>query len=88
MFIVTVCFIDFGQAESAYVGLILSLSQFLRLPQLPKKMKLPSKVVKIGLKIIISQQKSKSVKLTINWISNESSKIKIKYRYLLLMLLL
>ena len=51
----------FGQAEIAYGGLVLGLSQFSILPQLPLKMTLASKVVKIDLKIIISRCKSKSV---------------------------
>ncbi len=58
------CFIDLGKLYS-YGGSILSVSQFLLLVQLPPKMKLPSKVVKIGLKIVISLQRSKSVKLTV-----------------------
>jgi hypothetical protein len=40
-------FQGFRQAKSANGGLILSSSQFLMLPQLPQKMKLASKVVKI-----------------------------------------
>jgi hypothetical protein len=37
---------QFRQAKFAYGGSILSLSQFLLLPQLPQKMKLTSNVVK------------------------------------------
>jgi hypothetical protein len=44
----------FRQAKFAYGGSILSSSQFLLLPQLPQKMELASKVVKIGSKIIVS----------------------------------
>jgi len=44
----------FVQAKIAYGGLVLGSSQFLILPQLPLKMMLASKVVKIDLKIIIS----------------------------------
>ena len=51
----------FGQAKFAYGGPVLGSSQFLQLPQLPQKMKLASKVVKIDSKIIISSHKSKSV---------------------------
>ncbi len=40
-------FQGFKQAKSANGGSILSLSQFLILPQLPQKMKLASKVVKV-----------------------------------------
>ncbi len=47
-------FQGFRQAKSDNGGLILSLSQFLILPQLPQKMKLASKVVKVDSKIIIS----------------------------------
>jgi hypothetical protein len=46
-------FQGFSKAKSANGGLILSLSQFLILPQLPQKIKLASKVVKIDSKIII-----------------------------------
>jgi hypothetical protein len=42
----------FRQAKFDKGGLILSLSQFLLLPQLPQKMKLASKVVEIDSKII------------------------------------
>ncbi len=43
----------FRQAKSANGGSILSSSQFMILPQLPQKMKLASKVVKVDSKIII-----------------------------------
>ncbi len=43
----------FSKAKSANGGSILSLSQFLILPQLPQKIKLTSKVVKVDSKIII-----------------------------------
>jgi hypothetical protein len=46
-------FQGFRQAKSANGSSILSLSQFLILPQLPQKMKLASKVVKVNSKIII-----------------------------------
>jgi hypothetical protein len=46
-------FQGFRQAKSANGGLILSPSQFLILSQLPQKMKLASKVVKVDSKIII-----------------------------------
>jgi hypothetical protein len=46
-------FQGFRQAKSAN-GSILSTSQFLILPQLPQKIKLASKVVKVDSKIIIS----------------------------------
>ncbi len=45
-------FQEFSKAKSANGGLILSLSQFLILPQL-QKIKLASKVVKVDSKIII-----------------------------------
>jgi hypothetical protein len=45
----------FGQAKFAYGGSILSSGQFLLLFQLPQKMELASKVVKIDPKIILSQ---------------------------------
>ncbi len=51
----TVCFRDL--AKSANGGSILSSSQFLILPQLPRKIKLASKVVKVDSKIIISLTK-------------------------------
>jgi hypothetical protein len=44
----------FRQAKFDYGGLILSLSQFLLLPQLSQKVELTSKVVKVDSKIIIS----------------------------------
>jgi hypothetical protein len=47
----------FSKAKSANGGSILSSSQFLILPQLPQKIKLPSKVVKNDSKIIISLPK-------------------------------
>ncbi len=47
-------FQGFSKAKYAHGGSILSLSQFLILPQLPQKMKLASKVVKIDPKIIVS----------------------------------
>ncbi len=47
-------FHQFRQAKFAYGGLILSSSQFLQLPQLPQKMELASKVVKVDSKIIVS----------------------------------
>ncbi len=50
-------FQGFSKAKSANGGLILSSSQFLILPQLPQKMKLTSKVVKVDSKIIISLPK-------------------------------
>ncbi len=40
-------FQGFSEVKSANGGSILSLSQFLILPQLPKKIKLASKVVKV-----------------------------------------
>jgi len=43
----------FGQVKFAYGGLILGLSQFTLLLQLPLKMMLNLKVVKFNLKIII-----------------------------------
>jgi hypothetical protein len=46
-------FQGFSKAKSANGGLILSSSQFLILPQLPQKIKLASKVVKVDSKIII-----------------------------------
>jgi hypothetical protein len=42
-----------SKAKSANGGSILSSSQFLILPQLPQKIKLDSKVVKVDSKIII-----------------------------------
>jgi hypothetical protein len=50
-------FQGFSKAKSANGGSILSLSQFLILPQLPRKIMLASKVVKIDSKIIISLPK-------------------------------
>jgi hypothetical protein len=50
-------FQEFSKAKSANGGSILSSSQFLILPQLPQKIKLASKVVKIDSKIIISLPK-------------------------------
>jgi hypothetical protein len=44
----------FRQAKFAYGGSILSSSQFLLLPQLPQKMELALKVVKVDSKIIVS----------------------------------
>jgi hypothetical protein len=44
----------FGQAKFAYGGLVLGSSQFAPQPQLPLKMMLGLKVVKIDRKIIIS----------------------------------
>jgi hypothetical protein len=46
-------FHQFRQAEFAHGGLILSSSQFLLLPQLPQKMELASKAVKVDSKIIV-----------------------------------
>ncbi len=50
-------FQGFREAKSADGGSILSLSQFSILPQLPQKMRLASKVVKVDSKIIISLPK-------------------------------
>jgi hypothetical protein len=50
-------FQGFRQAKSANGGSILSSSHFLVLPQLPQKMELASKVVKVDSKIIISLPK-------------------------------
>ena len=47
-------FQGFSKAKSANGGSILSSSQFLLLPQLPKKMELALKVVKVDSKIIVS----------------------------------
>ncbi len=47
----------FRQAKFAYSGSIFNLSQFLPLSQLPQKMELASKVVKVDSKIIISLSK-------------------------------
>jgi hypothetical protein len=53
--------VSYGQAKFVNVGLILSLSQFMPLTQLPPKMKLASKVVKIKIQL----PRSKLVKLTV-----------------------
>jgi hypothetical protein len=58
-------FQGFSKAKSANGGSILSTSQFLILPQLPQKIKLASKVVKVDSKIIISILRSKSLNLTV-----------------------
>jgi hypothetical protein len=50
-------FQGFSKAKSANGGSILSSSQFLILPQLPQKIKLSSKEVKVDSKIIISLPK-------------------------------
>ncbi len=47
----------FSKTKSANEGSILSSSQFLKLPQLPQKIELTSKVVKVDSKIIISLPK-------------------------------
>jgi hypothetical protein len=47
-------FQGFRQAKSANGGSILSSSQFLILPQLPQRMDLTSKVIKVDSKIIVS----------------------------------
>ncbi len=47
-------FQGFGKAKSANGGSILSSSQFFIMPQLPQKIKLALKVVKVDSKIIIS----------------------------------
>ncbi len=53
--VTTVCFTDLGKLNLLMVGgSILSSSQFLLLPQLPQKMELASKVVKVDSKIIVS----------------------------------
>jgi hypothetical protein len=57
------------QAKYSLGGLILSLSQFLLLPQWSLKMMLIIKVVKIDSKIIISLPQSKSAKQTVHLIS-------------------
>ncbi len=46
-------FQGFSKAKSANGGSILSSSKFLILPQLPQKIKLASKVVKVDSKIIV-----------------------------------
>jgi hypothetical protein len=51
----------FGQAKFAYDGSILGSSQFTLLPQLPFRMMLSLKVVKIGSKISNSLCLSKSL---------------------------
>ena len=50
-------FQGFSKAKSANGGSILSSSQYLILPQLPQKIKLASKVVKVDSKIIVSLPK-------------------------------
>ncbi len=50
-------FQGFSKAKFANGGSILSSSQFLILPQLPQKVKLALKVVKVDSKIIISLPK-------------------------------
>ncbi len=52
--LITVCFRDLGKLN---LPMILISSQFLILPQLPQKIKLASKVVKVDSKIIISLPK-------------------------------
>jgi len=47
-------FHGFGQAKFAYGGSVLGSSQHTQLPQLPLKMMLNLKVVKIDSKVIIS----------------------------------
>ncbi len=47
----------FSKAKSANSGSIFSSSQFLKLPQLPQKIKLASKLVQVDSKIIISLPK-------------------------------
>jgi hypothetical protein len=58
-------FQGFSKAKSANGGLILSLSQFLILPQLPQNIKLASKVVKVDSKKSSLYLRSKSLKLTV-----------------------
>jgi hypothetical protein len=48
----TVCFTDLGKLNLIMVVRFLSLNQFLLLPQLPQKVELTSKVVKVDSKII------------------------------------
>jgi hypothetical protein len=61
-------FQGFSKAKSAKGDSILSSNQFLILPQLPQKIKLASKVVKVDSKIIISLPKIyKSLKLTVEF---------------------
>ncbi len=57
----------FRQAKFASGGLILSSSQFLLLPQLPQKMELASKVVKVNSKKLSPYLRSNSVKLTVRF---------------------
>ena len=59
--IATEHFTDLGKLNLPMDGPVLGSSQFSLLPQLPKKMMLASKVVKIDSKIIISFRKSKSM---------------------------
>jgi len=47
-------FMDLGQAKFPDGGLVLGLSQFSMLPQLPQKILFNSKVVKIDPKLIVS----------------------------------
>jgi hypothetical protein len=47
----TACFTDLGKLN---LLMVLSYSQFLLLPQLPQKIELASKVVKVDSKIIVS----------------------------------
>jgi len=47
-------FHGFGQTKFTYGGLVLGLSQFALLPQLPQKTMLDLKLVKIDSKLIIS----------------------------------
>jgi len=61
-------FHGFGQAKFSYNGSILGSSQFASLPQLPLKLMLHLKVVKINSKIIISLHKSKSVTHSVPYI--------------------
>jgi hypothetical protein len=57
LFISYSVFQGFSKAKSANGGSILSSSHFLILPQLPQKIKLASKVVKVDSKIFISLPK-------------------------------
>ena len=54
-------FHQFGQTKFAYGGKVLGSSQFPLLPQLPQKMTLASKVVKIDSRQVISLRYAKSV---------------------------
>jgi hypothetical protein len=67
----TTCFCSvfqgFSKAKFSFGGSILSSSQFLILPQLPQKMKLTSKVVKIEQKKLSRYLRSKSLKLPVKW---------------------